>query len=133
MARKLFVNIAVKDLDASVDFFTKLGFIFNPEFTDSNATCMLVGEDAYVMLLVRDFYKTFTDKQLADPFTTSEALLSISATSREEVDTLVDTAVAAGGVASSKKQVEEWMYGWGFQDLDGHQWEVMWMDPGVMD
>lgn len=129
---KLFVNLPVKDLDASVDFFTKLGFSFNPQFTDENATCMIVGEDAYIMLLVEDFFQTFTQKSLADAATGTEVIVSVSADSKEAVDTMVTTALENGAKESNQAQDQSFMYSWSFQDLDNHLWEVVWMDPTAL-
>ena len=133
MSRMMFVNLPVKDLRKSVDFFTQLGFEFNPRFTDENATCMVVSEQAFVMLLVEDFFKTFTDKEIADPVTTTEAIFALSAETRQEVDELVDKAVAAGGRPAGAVQDEDFMYGRSFQDLDGHLWELIWMDPSAIE
>ena len=129
MSRMIFVNLPVQDLDASVDFFTKLGFTFNQQFTDENATCMVVSDQACVMLLVRRFFGTFTTKDVADASSTTEVVLAVSAESREEVDTLVDQALALGGSPTADPQDEGFMYGRSFYDLDGHAWEVIWMDP----
>ena len=129
MSRMIFVNLPVQDLDASVDFFTKLGFTFNQQFTDENATCMVVSDQACVMLLVRRFFGTFTTKDVADASSATEVVLAVSAESREEVDTLVDQALALGGSPTTDPQDEGFMYGRSFYDLDGHAWEVIWMDP----
>ena len=128
-ARKIFVNLAVRDLKRSVDFFTKLGFTFNPKFTDENATCMIVNDDAYVMLLVEPFFKTFTKRQICDTKAQTEGLFALSADSRAAVDEMVKTAVAAGGSYAVDPQDHGFMYGWSFYDPDGHHWEVFWMDP----
>jgi uncharacterized protein len=133
MSRMMFVNLPVKDLSKSVDFFTQLGFEFNPRFTDENATCMVVSEQAFVMLLVEDFFKTFTDKEIADPVTTTEAIFALSAETRQEVEEIVDKAVAAGGRPAGAVQDEDFMYGRSFQDLDGHLWELIWMDPSAIE
>jgi predicted lactoylglutathione lyase len=125
----MFVNLPVHDLDRSVGFFATLGFAFNPKFTDDNATCMIVGEDAFVMLLVEPFFKTFTTRQICDTRTHTEGLLAISVGSRAEVDAMVATAVAAGGTHAVAPQDHGFMYGWSFYDPDGHHWEVFWMDP----
>jgi predicted lactoylglutathione lyase len=125
----LFVNMAVQDLSRSVDFFTKLGFTFNPQFTDETTTCMIISEQAYAMLLVRDRFKDFTSKQICDTASHTEVLLALSAESREEVDHLVKTAIENGGKPANEKQDHGFMYGWSFQDPDGHTWEVVWMDP----
>ena len=127
--RKMFLNLPVTNLDKTVDFFTQLGFEFNPQFTDENGTCMLVGEDAYVMLLVEDFFKTFIKKEIADSTTHAESIFAVSVGSREQVDDLADKALAAGGQPSNEPQDHGFMYARSFQDLDGHLWEVFHMDP----
>lgn len=132
MATKIFVNLPVKDLNKSVEFFTQLGFKFNPQFTDDNATCMIVGEDIFVMLLVEKFFKTFTKKQIADATKSTEVLIALSADSRENVDKLADKAIEAGGTTYSDPQDQGWMYQRSFQDLDGHQWELIYMDMSAM-
>ena len=128
-ARKMFVNLGIESLDRSVEFFTKLGFEFDPRFTDETATCMLVGEDAYAMLVVADRFREFTKKEIADARTHAEALVALSAESREAVDELADKAIAAGGSPGADPQDHGFMYGRSFLDPDGHQWEVFWMDP----
>ena len=128
MPTQIFVNLPVADLNKSIGFFTKLGFSFNPQFTDENATCMLVGENIFVMLLVKPFFQRFTKKEIADANKTTEAIICLSAESREQVDEMVNKAIAAGGSAPNDKQEESFMYGHGFQDPDGHLWEIMWMD-----
>jgi predicted lactoylglutathione lyase len=128
MHRKLFVNIAVEDLDRSVHFFTTLGFEFDERFTDETATCMLVGEDAYVMLLERARFQDFTKKDIADSTKQTEAILAIEADSRTRVDEFADKALANGGSPAADPMDMGWMYGRSFQDPDGHHWEVFWMD-----
>jgi uncharacterized protein len=130
MSRMIFVNLPVQDLDKSVAFFTELGFDFNAAFTDENATCMVVSEQAFVMLLVRPFFATFTRKEVADASVT-ETTVGLSAGSREEVDALVDRALALGGTAVTPPQDEGYMYGRSFYDLDGHLWDFIWMDPAA--
>ena len=130
-SRMLFVNLPVRDLKRSVEFFTKLGFTFNPQFTDDKATCMILSEQAFVMLLVDERFKDFTQKQICDTRTHTEGLFAISASSRAEVDELVNGAIAAGGTHAVEKIDQGFMYGWSFYDLDGHHWEVMWMDPAA--
>lgn len=132
MSTKIFVNLPVKDLNKSAEFFTKLGYTFNPQFTNENATCMIIGEDIFVMLLVEKFFKTFTSKEICDTGKSTETILCLSADSREKVDEMVMNAVEAGGTAPLKKQDHGWMYGHGFQDLDGHLWEIVWMDMNAM-
>jgi predicted lactoylglutathione lyase len=131
MSTTIFVNLPVKDLQKSVDFFTQLGFEFNPDFTDEKATCMIVGEESFVMLLVEDFFTTFTKKSLCDAATHTEAIIALSAESRQRVDELADKALAVGGQPSKDALDEGGMYGRSFQDLDGHLWEVMYMAPGA--
>jgi predicted lactoylglutathione lyase len=128
MATKIFVNLPVKDLNKSIDFFTKLGYTFNPQFTDEKATCMIIGEDIFVMLLVDQFFKTFVPKDVADARQCTESIICLSAESREKVDEMIKKAVDAGGSIYNDPQDHGFMYGHGYQDLDGHLWEIMWMD-----
>ncbi|MFN7134230.1 MAG: VOC family protein [Myxococcales bacterium] len=130
--RKLFVNLAVRDLARSKAFFEKLGFGFNPQFTDEKAACMVVSEEAFVMLLAEPFFQTFTRKPLADLSRGNEALLALSCSSREEVDTIVRTAVESGGAPAMDKADHGFMYAWSFYDPDGHHWEVVYMDPSYV-
>jgi uncharacterized protein len=129
MTTKIFVNLPVKDLQQSIDFFTQLGYNFNPQFTDDTATCMIISSDIYVMLLTHEKFKMFTKKEVVDATKSTEAIICLSADSRQAVDDLVQKAVAAGGTTPNDKQDHGFMYGHGFQDLDGHLWEVVWMDP----
>jgi len=131
--RMMFVNLAVDNLDRSVGFFTELGFTFDPRFTDETATAMVVNEQAVVMLLVRDRFKDFTEKELADPGSTTEAIMAVSASSREDVDAFADKAVDVGGAPANEPMDMGFMYGRSFQDLDGHIWEVVWMDPSTLE
>lgn len=130
--RKLFVNIPVADLQRSIEFFESLGFSFNPQFTDATATCMLVGEDAYFMLLTRDRFASFSKRPVGDPRRETNALLAFSVSSRAEVDDVVRRALAAGGTRAAEPQDHGFMYGWSFYDPDGHHWEVFWMDPAAV-
>jgi uncharacterized protein len=129
---KLFVNIPVNDLQRSIHFFEALGFDFNPHFTDATATCMLVGEDAYFMLLTKDRFADFAKRPVGDPRQTTSHLLSLSVDSRAAVDEMVNKALAAGGSAAVDPQDHGFMYGWSFRDPDGHHWEVFWMDPSAI-
>jgi predicted lactoylglutathione lyase len=129
MATQIFMNLPVKDLDRSVQFFTALGFSFNPDYTDENATCMVINDDAYVMLLVEKFFKTFTSKEIVDATSATEAIMAFSVDSRDAVDQMVGKALDAGGTESQPVQDYGFMYSHSFQDPDGHLWEVMWMDP----
>ncbi|CAA9219627.1 MAG: Glyoxalase family protein [uncultured Acidimicrobiales bacterium] len=131
-SRKVFINLAVEDLQRSIDFFTALGFGFDQQFTDEQATCMILSEEAYVMLLVKSRFQDFVKKQIADSTKDAEVILALSADSREEVDELVEKALAAGGSPSNDKMDMGFMYGWSFQDPDGHLWEVMHMDPDAV-
>ena len=115
-----------------MEFFTKLGFDFNKQFTDDKAACMIINDDAYVMLLNEPFFRTFTKRQPADTTTTTEALLALSCSSRAEVDEMVRRAIDAGGSHAMDPQDHGFMYGWSFYDPDGHHWEVLWMDPNAV-
>src|SRR5437868_13947664 len=128
MATKIFVNLPVKDLDKSIEFFTKLGYKFNPQFTDEKATCMIIGDDIFVMLLVDTFFKSFIPKEMADAKQSTESIICLSAESKEKVDEMVKNAIEAGGTIYKEPQDHGYMYGHGYQDLDGHLWEIMWMD-----
>jgi len=128
MITKLFVNLPVKDLNKTVEFFTKLGFTFNPQFTDENATCMIVGNDIFVMLLVEKFFKTFTKKEISDVSKNTEVIVALSTQSREEVDQMMEKVIGAGGKESRDPQDHGWMYGRSFEDIDGHLWEIFYMD-----
>lgn len=131
MATKIFVNLPVKDLNKSVEFFTKLGFSFNPQFTDETATCMIVSDDIFVMLLTEAKFKTFTPKEICDTTKYTEVLVCLSSDSRANVDELVRKAVAAGGTTHKEPEDHGFMYGHGFQDPDGHIWELVYMEPGA--
>ena len=128
-SRKLFVNLAVSDLKKSMEFFSKLGFEFNPQFTDAKAACMVLSEEAFVMLLSEPFFKTFTKNAPCDTSKQTEALLALTCGSRAEVDELVKKALDGGGKHAVEPQDHGFMYSWSFYDLDGHHWEVFWMDP----
>lgn len=128
METKIFLNLPVKDLNRSIAFFTQLGFSFNPKFTDDKATCLIIGENINAMLLVEEFYKTFTNKQICNATTTSEVLISISIETREKVDEMIEKAVKAGGSEYMETRDYGWMYQRVFLDIDGHHWEVFYMD-----
>ena len=129
--RKLFVNLSVRDLQRSMDFFTTLGFRFNPKFTDDKAACMIVSDEAYVMLLTEPFFKTFTRREVCDTGRQTEGLFAISCATRDEVDTLVGTALSGGGAPAMNPQDHGFMYTRSFYDVDGHHWEAFWMDPAA--
>ena len=129
---KLFVNIRVGDLQRSIRFFEALGFRFNQQFTDATATCMLVGEDAYFMLLTAEKFASFSARPAGDSRTQTNAMFALSVDSRAAVDEMVQKAIAAGGTHAVDPQDHGFMYGWSFYDLDGHHWEVFWMDPAAI-
>jgi predicted lactoylglutathione lyase len=131
--RMIFPNLAVEDLDRSVAFFTELGFTFDERFTDETATAMVVNDQAVVMLLVKDRFADFTTKQVVDSRTHTETILALSAESREDVDRFADKALAAGGTPANDPMEMDFMYGRSFQDPDGHQWEIFWMDTSAFE
>lgn len=132
MSRKIFVNLPVKSLKQSIDFFTELGFSFNPQFTDETATCMIVSDDIFVMLLTQDKFKSFTLNAICDATKSTEVLVCLSSESRTAVDEMVSKAIAAGGNTYNKAQDHGFMYAHGFQDLDGHIWELVYMEPDAI-
>ncbi|MDE1180186.1 VOC family protein [Paraburkholderia sp.] len=132
MHKQIYVNLAVDNLDRSTRFFGALGFTFNPQFTNDQATCMVIGDNIYAMLLVKPFFSTFTHKTLCDPAHSTETLLCLSCESRAEVDALVAKALEAGGTAPRVPQDHGFMYGHGFEDPDGHIWELVYMDPNAV-
>jgi len=127
--RMIFVNLPVRDRKKSMAFFSTLGFEFNPKFTDEKAACMIIGPEAYVMLLSEPFFKTFTRRELCDTARQTEALVALSCASRSEVDEFVKKAIESGGRRAMDPMDQGFMYGWSFYDPDGHHWEVLWMDP----
>ena len=130
MPRQIFVNLPIRDMRKSQAFFRALGFDFNPQFTNEQGACMVIEKDSiHAMLLVEPFFQTFTEKPVADARKATEVLLCISCESREAVDEMVRKAVAAGGRTYKAPQDHGFMYYHAFEDLDGHQWELMWMDP----
>ena len=132
MTRQIFVNLPVKNLNKSIEFFTRLGFTFNPQFTDENATCMIVDENIFVMLLVDKYFKTFMPKEICDTSKSAEVLVALSFDSRAEVDAMVAKAIAAGGSTYKEPNDMGFMYQHGFQDLDGHLWEVFFMEESAV-
>ena len=132
MASKIFVNLPVKNLGKSIEFFTKLGYSFNQQFTDETATCMIVTDDIFVMLLTEAKFKTFTPKEICDAKKFTEVLVALSLDDRAQVDEMVRKAVDAGGSTYNEPQDHGFMYAHGFQDLDGHIWEVFYMEPSFV-
>lgn len=126
---KIFVNLPVQDLPRSMDFFQTLGYMFNKQFTDEKAACLVLGDDIFVMLLVKTFFKGFITKEVADANQVAEMIISLSVDSRVAVDTLVKKALMAGGSPSKEPNDMGFMYSWSFLDPDGHHWEVFYMDP----
>jgi predicted lactoylglutathione lyase len=131
MARQIFVNLAISDMARSRAFFDALGFSFNPQFSNEQGACMVIADNICAMLLVKPFFKTFVDTEIADATKVTEVLTCLSCDSREEVDALVKKAVAAGGKAHRQPQDHGFMYGHGFVDLDGHVWELVYMVPNA--
>ncbi|MFZ0255174.1 MAG: VOC family protein [Gammaproteobacteria bacterium] len=127
MARQIFVNLPVADLQASIAFFSRLGFSFNTEFTDETATCMIIGDNIFAMLLTREKFAGFTPLPVSDAHKTTEVLVAITLESREAIDAMVREALTAGGSTYNEPQDHGFMYGHGFQDLDGHIWELLHM------
>ncbi|MEU2771801.1 VOC family protein [Streptomyces sp. NPDC007162] len=128
----IFVNLATDDVAASRKFFTELGYTINPQFSTDDCACVVISDTIIAMLLSKQRYADFTKKEIADSTKTSEVLICLSAESREKVDELVEKAVAAGGTANDDVQDQGFMYGRSFEDLDGHSWEVVWMDPAAV-
>ncbi|SDD91325.1 hypothetical protein SAMN05428987_6373 [Paenibacillus sp. CF095] len=127
-AKQIFVNLPVQDLKKSVEFFTKVGFEFDANFTDESATCMIIGENIYAMLLVEERFQSFISKKISNAADTTEVIVALSVDSREQVDSIVQAALDAGAKPSNEPQDHGFMYGWSFQDLDDHLWEVSYMD-----
>lgn len=132
MTKQIFVNLPVKDLSRTVEFFKRLGFTFNPQFTDENATCMIINDNIFVMLLVEKFFKTFTKKEICDTTKDTEVIIALSTESREKVDEMMQNVFDAGGTESREPQDHGWMYGRSFQDINGHLWEIIYMDEKAL-
>ena len=132
MPKQIFVNLPVRDLDKSMAFFGSLGFTFNPQFTDDTAACMVISDTIFAMLLTHDKFKQFTTKDIADATTTTEVLTALSVDSRDAVDTMVDGAIEAGGSEPRVPMDHGFMFLRAFDDLDGHTWEIVWMDEAAM-
>ena len=131
MADKIFVNLPVQDLKKSMAFFSSLGFTFNQQFTDDTAACMIISDDIYTMLLTHAKFKEFTPNPICDATKSTEVLVCLSRDSRSAVDDMVRKAVAGGGKTYNQPQDHGFMYGHGFQDLDGHIWELIYMKPSA--
>ncbi len=135
MAKQIFVNLPVKDLKKTVDFFTKLGFTFEPKFTDEHATCMVIGENIFAMLLVEKFFKSFLrNKEICDSKKSTEVLIALSLENRKEVDEMMEKAITAGGREEPRESQESsGMYGRSFEDINGHIWELFFMDMNAFE
>lgn len=133
MTNKLiFVNLPVRDLGRSMEFFKQLGYSFNPQFCDETAACLVISDTIYAMLLTHEKFQGFTPKSIADATQSTEVLVCLSCESRDQVNEQVAKAVAAGGSTYNEPQDHGFMYAHGFQDPDGHIWELMWMDPAAV-
>jgi predicted lactoylglutathione lyase len=132
MSTKIFVNLPVADLKKSMGFYAAIGFTNNPQFTDETAACMVISDDIFTMLLTHEKFKQFTPKPIADATKTSEVLVALSRDSRAAVDEIVRKATGAGGKTYAEPKDYGFMYQHGFQDPDGHIWEVFWMDPAAL-
>jgi len=132
MTQMVFINLAVDDLERAKIFFTELGFLINDQFTDETAASVVISDAIYVMLLTRPKMGQFTDKHVADTSTTTEVIVALSADSRTKVDELVDRAIELGARAHREPDELDFMYSRSFEDLDGHLWEVVWMNPDAM-
>ena len=132
MSQKMFVNLPVRDLKKSMDFFKALGYSFNPQFTDETAACMVISEENYTMLLTHPKFEQFTGRAIADATKTTEVIICLSCDSRQQVDDIMNKAMAAGGTQCKPPQDYGFMYGQSFYDLDGHIWEFIWMDPSFV-
>lgn len=129
MATDIFVNLPTSDLERSKAFFTGIGWRINPDFTDENAACVVIDEHVYLMVLTREFFATFTDKPIADPATSLQVETALSRETREDVDALIDKAIAAGGTEHREAQDYGFMYARDFEDPDGNLFSALWMDP----
>lgn len=132
MVSKIYINLAVKDLQKSIAFFTEIGFAFNPQFTDPSAACMIIAENIFAMLVIEKRFKDFTKKEICDARKNTEVLLALDVESREKVDEIIQKAVNAGGSIYMEAQDYGWMYSHNFEDLDGHQWEIFYMDESAI-
>ena len=132
METKVFINFAVKDLQKSIEFFTKVGYTFNQGFTDENGTCMIISEHIYAMLLTEPRFKDFTHKELTDAKKSIEVMNAFSCENKAEVDAIFERGIAAGGKESAPTQDHGFMYAREFEDLDGHIWSYFWMDPAAI-
>ncbi|MEV0415408.1 VOC family protein [Streptomyces sp. NPDC050448] len=132
MSTMIFVNLPVKDIEASKAFWGRLGYSFNPRFSDDRTGCLVISDTIFAMLMTEDRFKDFATKEVADATKSTEVMLALSAESREKVDEVVGAALAAGGTEPRPAQDLGFMYGRAFEDLEGHVWEYVWMDPAAV-
>lgn len=132
MATKVFINLPVKDLEKSKAFFKGLGYTFNPQFTDEKGACMIISDTIFAMLLTEDYFKTFTKKNVSDAKVSTEVLIALDAASKEEVQKMVAKAKKLGATIYSEPADHGWMYQHSFADLDGHQWEIAYLDESKL-
>ncbi|GIO85068.1 extradiol dioxygenase [Paenibacillus faecis] len=130
---QVFINLPVRDLNKSMAFYKEIGFEFNAQFTNENAACLVISEHIFAMLQTEEHFKGFTNKEIPDTTTQAQMILAFSAASKEQVDDIVNRAMAAGASKYNDPQDHGFMYGWSFQDLDGHLWEVLYMDPSNLE
>ncbi|MGN4128182.1 VOC family protein [Lysinibacillus sphaericus] len=131
-SQNIFINLPVKDLNKSTTFFKELGFEFNLQFTTEDTASMIISDNIFALLMLEERFKEFSKKKIVDTTTSAQAIFCLSAENREQVDALVNKALSSGGKSSSDPQDHGFMYVWGFQDVDGHLWEIAYMDESVM-
>ncbi|MFI5665331.1 VOC family protein [Streptomyces sp. NPDC051704] len=132
MPTMIFVNLPVKDIEAAKAFWVKLGYSFNPQFSDEQTGCLVISDTIFAMLMTEARFKDFATKEVADATKTTEVMLALSAESREQVDEVVGAALDAGATEPRPAQDLGFMYGRAFEDLEGHVWEYVWMDPAAV-
>lgn len=131
-SKSIFINLPVKDVNKSTIFFQALGFEFNQQFTTENTASMIISDNIFVLIMVEERFKEFSKKEIVDANTSAEAIFCLSAESRDQVDELVNKALSSGGKSWNAPQDHGFMYGWGFHDLDGHIWEIAYMDESAI-
>ena len=132
MVKQIFINLPIKDLNKTKEFFTKIGFKFNQKFTDENAACLILGENIFSMFLIEKFFKRFTKKEISNYKSNAEVINALSVNSKKEVDEILNKVIKAGGKEPRETQDHGWMYGRSFEDIDGHLWEVFFIDKSQM-
>ena len=132
MVKQIFINLPIKDLNKTKEFFTKIGFKFNQKFTDENAACLILGENIFAMFLIEKFFKRFTKKEISNYKSNAEVINALSVNSKKEVDEILNKVIKAGGKEPREAQNHGWMYGRSFEDINGHLWEVFFIDKSQM-